>query len=93
MILLLKDVSADSSVHSTQWVVQQVDICVHVEGARQTDPRALATTEAHTTVPYQSQVTMRHHRQILENRGILKNNFKIIKPTAKRNYYNDPYHV
>ena len=55
--LLLEDVSGYSSVHSTERVVQEVDVSVPVDGPGQADAGALPPTQPDPSLPYQSQVT------------------------------------
>ena len=42
---LLKDVFSDVRVHGAQRVVKEIDVCLLVDGAGQTDTLLLSTTE------------------------------------------------
>ena len=42
---LVKDVLANMRVNSTEWIIQEVDVGIIVDGSRQTDSLLLATTQ------------------------------------------------
>ena len=44
----LKDVLSDMRVDSTEWVVQQVDVCLLVDSPRQTHSLLLTSTQVDT---------------------------------------------
>ena len=45
---LLKDVFSDVRVYCTEWVIQQVDICLLVDSTGQTHTLFLTSTEVNT---------------------------------------------
>ena len=49
--LLLKDVSGNHSVHGTERVVKEIELCPLVDGPGQVDPGLLASTEGHAPLP------------------------------------------
>jgi len=45
---LFEDVLADMRVYSTQWIVQQVDVTVLIDGSRHRDTLLLAATQIYS---------------------------------------------
>lgn len=90
-ILLVKDLPAYFTVHSTQGIIQEKDIGITIKGPGQTDPCFLAPTEGHPSLSYHSEVPIREYTQILstEKRIELKETCHIYQPAIQTNKMSD----
>lgn len=63
--LLLKQVPTDYSINCTEWIIQQINVSIHVQGPGQTDPCPLTSAQADPSVSYHGAVSIRHHFYVL----------------------------
>ncbi len=67
--LLVEQVLGDLGVDGAERVVEQVDVGVAVEGARQVDARLLPAAQIHTALTRLRQVAARHQVHVLQTKS------------------------
>ena len=65
MHLLLKELLPHSSVHCTERVIQEIDVCIMIHSSGQVHPGLLSSTQGHTPLTHQCQVTIHQDINIL----------------------------
>ncbi len=65
--LPVKDVSAHSSVHGTQRVVQQIDVSVSIHSPCQTNASLLTSTETGAPLPHHCLISLWQYLQVLSH--------------------------
>lgn len=53
------------SVNCAEWIVQEVDVCVFIEGSSELDPLLLPATQVDPSLSYLSEVTEGEHLEVL----------------------------
>jgi hypothetical protein len=66
---LLKDDSCHFRVHCRKGIIQQIDVCIGVEGAGQSQPGSLASRESHSPLANHCLVPLRQQLQIISEAG------------------------
>ena len=63
---LVKEMFSYNSVHGTERVIQEVDVCLAVQSPCQVNPGLLPPAEGHAPLPHQSQVPVHQLGNVLE---------------------------